>query len=178
MLTSYSQEALPILRDQRELLKSLVEEKIASQKQFDHVLKRLDQLAVDKDDPSNTTSASKEPVGSSNSSLGLVSMYSAAPQIPTRDDKESLLPSLPAHLHGRAEEIFDHCRLVNAVIEEINHARYNIDKGIRYRTEELVLDSHYNEWTHEIGSCTHHLTHVVSHDRYDFLAKCPELVSH
>ena len=173
VLMRTSQEALPILKDQRELLKSLVEEKMASQRQYDLVLKRLDQLTVARDDSSLAT-ASKETAVTTNSSVTLVSTTSSMSEKQNLLEKESLLPSLPAHLHYRAEEIFDHCRLINTVLQEVNHAQYKIDLGIRYRTQQLILDSHYDEWVPHLGDPRYTLH---QQNRYDFLEKCPELVS-
>jgi hypothetical protein len=167
---------LPILKDQRELLKSLVEEKVASQKQYDEVLKRLDRLTVDRDDAS-LSSLSKETTRTTNSSITLVSTTPSLFDAPVAPDNDALLPSLPPHLHHRADEIFDHCRLIKAVIEEVNQARYKIDLGIRYRTQEGILDSHYNEWVHHMVSVGDRTSQQNSHGRYDFLEKCPQLVS-
>ena len=175
-LTEYSQEALPILKDQRELLKSLVDERNASHKQYDLVLKRLDQLAVGRDD-SSLSSLSTETTRTTNSNMTLVSSTASLPKSAPHFDKDSLLPKLPAHLHHRAKEMFDHCRLVQAVIEEVNHTQYKIDLGIRYRTQEMILDSHYNEWVHQVEAARANAQDQNPQPQYEFLAKAPELVS-
>ncbi len=171
-----SQEALPILKEQRELLKSLVEEKIASQKQYDLVLKRLDRLTV-KEDNSSVSSLSKETMRTFGSSTTLVNTLSSFSESHAQPDGDSLLPKLPVHLHHRADEIFNHCRLINAVIEEVNHAQYKLDLGIRYRTQEMVMDSHYNEWVHQVESQIGNTEHHNVHLQYDFLERSPELAS-
>ena len=171
-----SQEALPILKDQRELLKSLVEEKVASQKQYDLVLKRLDQLTVGNDE-SSISSLSKETTRTSNSSITLVNLSSSVPEAHARFDEASLISSLPGHLHHRAEEIFDHCRLINTVLEEVHHTQYKLDLGIRYRTQEMILDSHYNEWAHYVESDAGSHEDQDVQNLFSFLEKSPELVS-
>lgn len=171
-LIDVSQEALPILKDQRELLKCLVDEQAASQKQYDKVLKRLELLNLAQDNAS-MSQRSLDSTAVPNSTLTLVNTTSPSIGAP---GSESLIPSLPAHLHDRAEEIFDHCRLVNTVIEEVNHAQYKIDLGIRYRTQELILDSHYNEWAHELENHRDH-QRMPHTDRYQFLEHVPQLVS-
>lgn len=175
-LIEVSQEAFPILKDQRELLKSLVEEKIASQKQYDLVLKRLDQLTVGNDE-SSTASLNKETTRTTGSNITLVTTASSLSEEPVQSMKESFLPRLAAHLHHRAEEIFDHCRLIDAVIDEVHHARYKLGLGIRYRTQEMVMDSHYNEWAGHIDAQE---SDAYAHDtpsRYEFLESTPQLVS-
>jgi hypothetical protein len=162
------------LKDQRELLKCLVDEQVASQKQYDQVLKRLELLNVGSDDAS-MSKASIESASVTNSALTLVNTNSLTAEAPI-SGSELIIPSLPAHLHDRAEEIFDHCRLINAVIEEVNHAQYKIDLGIRYRTQELILDSHYNEWAHEIEN-RHRGPCRIEGEQYGFLAHAPQLVS-
>ncbi len=79
--------------------------------------------------------------------------------------------SLPISLHARAEELFDHCKLIDAVISEINSGRYELNAGIRYRAQEKVLQSHHEEWSaywqhHEIGLTSKH----------DYFGKHPLLV--
>ena len=165
-----------MLRDQRELLKSLVEEKVASQKQYDLVLKRLDQLAVGNDE-SSTASLNKETISTTDSNITLVATSSSLPEKPERFMKESFLPRLPAHLHHRAEEIFDHCRLINAITEEVYHTRYKLDHGIRYRTQEMVMASHHNEW---VGYIDTPESDAYAHDtpsRCELLESTPQLVS-
>jgi hypothetical protein len=175
MLTRFSQEALPILKDQRELLKCLVDEQVASQKQYDQVLKRLELLNVGSDDVS-LSKASIETASVTNSAFTLVNTNFQPVGNFEKTGSELIIPSLPAHLHDRAEEIFDHCRLINTVIEEVNHAQYKIDLGIRYRTQELILDSHYNEWAHEIENQARS-SYKPEGEPYGFLAHAPQLVS-
>jgi hypothetical protein len=175
VLTSSSQEALPILKDQRELLKTLVEEKVASQKQYDQVLKRLDQLTVGKDDTS-LSSLTREITSTTNSSVTLVDQGRSTETLPGTS-QDDLLPTFPAHLQHRAAELIEHCRLVKTVIGEVNHAQYKIDLGIRYRTQELVLGSHYSEWAHLLGSHVNDAYQIKAQDRFNFLETCPELVS-
>lgn len=156
-------------------MKSLVEEKVASQKQYDQILKRLEQLSVGSDD-ATIVPISKASTFDTDSNITLIGTASNPTNACGMTDPDSLLPHLPAHLHHRAEELFDHCRLINAVIEEVNHAQYKIDLGIRYRTQELILDSHYNEWVREVVSGEVSSQHPPQ-ARYEFLRKCPELVS-
>jgi hypothetical protein len=141
-------EALPVLQDQRELLKQLVEEKTQNQRQYELVLKRLDQLHVGGEGPSSSSaSAISNETSATSSSMTLVSTNSSSSILTAQEKEHEILrPHLPMHLHDRAEEIFDHCRLVRALVEEVNHAQYKLDLGIKYRAQQKILESHWEEW--------------------------------
>ena len=135
-----------------------------SQKQLDLVMKRLDQLVVT--DSSSASTLSKETSDTTSSGVTLINSSSLVQVPPPPPAPEYRPPSLPMCLHDRAEEIFDHCRLVNAVIEEVNHAQYKLNAGIRYRAQEKILESHYDEWS---GEWQHHAG--IAEHRYDYFEK-------
>ena len=153
-----------MLKDQQDLLKSLIDERMQSQKQFDLVMKRLDQLGMT--DSSSASTLSKETDGTTGSGVTLINSGLSAQLPPPPPAPEYRSPGLPMCLHDRAEEIFDHCRLVNAVIDEVNRAQYKLNAGIRYRAQEKILESHYDEWS---GEWQHHAG--VAEHRYDYFEK-------
>ena len=113
-------EALPVLQDQRELLKQLVEEKLQNQRQFDMLLKRLDQMTFTSAEASSLSANADEVSATANSSITLVSTNTSAASVPPKADKDAIAAHLPMRLHDRAEEIFDHCRLVQKLIHDVN----------------------------------------------------------
>ena len=135
-----------------------------SQKQLDLVMKRLDHLVVA--ESSSASILSRETFDNTSSSMTLINSGSSGqgpPPPPTPDHRP---PSLPMCLHDRADEVFDHCRLVSAIIDEVNHAQYKLNAGIRYRAQEKILESHYDEWSDE----WQHHAGTLQH-RYDYFEK-------
>lgn len=100
-------------------------------------MKRLDQLVVSADSNlgpavSRQTTATINSSDTPANSVKCV-LEPVKPPIP-----EYRPPSLPLCLHNRAEEFLDHCRLIKAVIHEINHVQYWLNAGIRYRAKEKI----------------------------------------
>ena len=165
-------EALPVLQDQRLLLKQLVEDKLHNQRQFDLLLKRLDQMTVSAGDDNSLLSKDKDLSRTASSVINLVNTSASIASVPAEDEKDLLTPHLPMHLHDRAEEIFDHCRLVRALIEEVNHVQYKLDLGIKYRAQQKILENHYDEWEKHLAE---HESDKPPHVRYKCFEKHPAL---
>lgn len=121
-----SHEALPILKEQRELIKILVEDKNASWKKFQQVLKTIE-------DTSLPTKASI--VKSTHVIQG------------HQDTFANTTWSLDADQSNRWEEIEHHCALIKSLMSEISAGRYKINHGIRYRMHQGVLIAHWDEWS-------------------------------
>ena len=136
-----NQEALPILKEQRELVRTLVEDKNESEAKFQGVLKAIEDLKVTNlapDFASNTAAlvASKIP-SSTFRSLSEVSAGIAAGQQRSQ---------LPTALKAREEEIRHQSALLRNVIDEIGYQHYKVDHGLRDRLHRGVLSAHWSRW--------------------------------
>jgi hypothetical protein len=137
-----NQEALPILKDQRELVRTLVEDKNESEAKFQRVLKAIEGLKVTNlppEFPSNTAAIVTSTI--SPSTFNIPNDFSAGP---TARDKRSQLPTV---LKAREEEIHDQCALLRNVIDEISRPHYKVDHGLRHRMHSGVLSAHWSGWS-------------------------------
>ncbi|KAJ4502782.1 hypothetical protein HRR83_009505 [Exophiala dermatitidis] len=56
-------------------------------------------------------------------------------------------PSLPENLHDeRAEQIFDHCRLVETLLKQVGDHNWRVTQDIRAKTGDKILQAHYMQW--------------------------------
>jgi hypothetical protein len=136
-----NQEALPILKDQRELVRTLVEDKNESEAKFQCVLKAIEDLKLMNVPPYsafNTTAlvATTIPPGVFESPIGVGAGQTAGEQN----------SQLPTALKGREEEIRHQCALLRNVIDEIGYQHYKVDHGLRDRMHRGVLSAHWSGW--------------------------------
>ncbi|KAL2435317.1 hypothetical protein ABEF95_015424 [Exophiala dermatitidis] len=56
-------------------------------------------------------------------------------------------PSLPENLHDeRAEQIFDHSRLVETLLKQVGDRNWRVTQDIRAKTGDKILQAHYMQW--------------------------------
>jgi Fungal N-terminal domain of STAND proteins len=140
-----NQEALPILKDQRELVRTLVEDKNASEAKLQRVLKAIEDLKVSDAAPpysASISSAFVPPVAASSTALSSAVKETERPRAEPNQDLQQLPPALKA----REEEIRHQCALLRNVIDEIGFRRYKIDHGLRDRMHRGVLRAHWDGW--------------------------------
>jgi Fungal N-terminal domain of STAND proteins len=132
-----NQEALPILKDQRELVRTLVEDKNASEAKLQRVLRAIEDLKV-------ADVAPPYSVSNANALVPTAVMPSATDS--ARSVIEEKSPKLPSALKAREEEIRHQCALLRNVIDEIGFQHYKIDHGLRDRMHLGVLSAHWDGW--------------------------------
>jgi hypothetical protein len=136
-----NQEALSILKDQRELVMTLVEDKKESEAKFQSVLKAIEDLKVTNMHPNfslNTAAlvASKIPPDTSKSQREV--------RADTTGGEQCF--QLPTILKAREEEIRHQCILLRKVVDEIGNQHYKVDHGLRRRMSRGVLSAHWSGW--------------------------------
>lgn len=135
------------MKDQRELIKTLVEDKAATQKKFDRVLKTLERLPGSDETPrpSSPPITVNNSIVQANFFAGVASSESSQREAP----ELSINPvwSLPSTLAHRKEEIEHHCQLIKNLVKEISAVQYKIDHGLRDRMHRGVLAVHWEEWS-------------------------------
>lgn len=136
-----NQEALPILKDQRDLVRTLLKDKNDSEAKFQRVLRVIENAkAADGGPPcpaSNITSLVASTVASDTSATSI------------RDNTQlasATRPQLPSTLKAREEEIRHQCALLRKVIDEIGFGHYKVDHGLRDRMHRGVLGAHWDGW--------------------------------
>jgi hypothetical protein len=150
-----SKEALSILKDQRELLKTLVDDKNATEKKFQVVLKTLKCISYPQE--SSKESSRDAPFAAGTASIFKNSIPQANLITTARggDDARNKTPkrssdctrSFPFGLSHRMEEMEHHCALTKSLLGEISAVQYRIDYGLRDRMHRGVLGLHWEEWS-------------------------------
>ena len=80
-------------------------------------------------------------------------------------------PSLPENLHDeRAEQIFDHCRLVETLLKQVGDHNWRVTQDIRAKTGDKILQAHYMQWRRHF----HHHDDTV---KFKYFERFPNLVS-
>ena len=146
-----SQESLEILKDQKELVKTLVEDKNASEKKYQLALKVIDWTATGEETTSTppiaievTKPAPEHLVPQTNFVSNKVSTEGVATKNPETSPIQ--VGSLPSGLRYRSEEIQHHYALIKSLLTEISAVRYQIDHGFRDRLHRGVLGAHWEHW--------------------------------
>jgi len=140
-----NQEALPILKDQHELIRTLAAEKNENDRRYQEVLKlspsgtsSLSESAtvVNDDGPLN-----KDQIATSSDEPFLMSPINiTSPVLPVPN---SNLPFWLKHYYPRIQH---HSDLVETLLSENSSLRYRLDHGIRDRMHNGILDLHWKEW--------------------------------
>jgi hypothetical protein len=151
-----SQETLDVLKDQRELVKVLVEDKNASEKKYRLALKALEWAATRAPLQEATTEVPPPAPAGVVEPARVASVFqtnfvtNAVPKGGAATDKSEAFPvhvwSLPSGLRYRREEIQHHCTLIKNLLNEVSAVRYKIDPGFRDRLHRGVLGVHWEEW--------------------------------
>lgn len=133
-----SQEALPILREQRTLIEVLVEDSAANNTKYDQLLKRLECLDIsDHVEKPETSGAVTLPQVNFNT-------YNLNQQPTELSVSANACNKIPDH---RFLEIVDHSCLVSEIIQKIKAAQTQIKLELRNNLSERVLDVHWEEWS-------------------------------
>lgn len=171
ILTRHSQEALPILKDQRELIKVLANEKGENEKRYQRILAAIADRPY-QDGTKRSVDLSASPPGSDAPAFVPLSTASTAPTMIDPDPqayttgtttkqptKTIILPNivLPTGLQRHHERIHHHSCLVQNLFSEIASLQYNLDFSTRDRMQNNVLDMHWEEWS------SHRLRHGHEH---------------
>jgi hypothetical protein len=151
-----SNEALSILKDQRELIQTLVEDKNATEKKFQLVLKTL--KCISHSQQSLKESSGDAPFAASTASIFKNSIPQANLITTARggDDARNKTPkrssdctrSFPFGLSHHMEKMEHHCALTKSILDEISAVQYRIDYGLRDRMHRGVLGLHWKNGHH------------------------------
>lgn len=156
-LTEASRETLPILEDQRDLIRILAAEKDANEQRYENLLKAIaDRPKISVDDAAQNGKASSGSFDASSfhsTTLTLLnssddaSLHSTGSVQPTvRRVTELPVIDLPEGLKHHHERIHNHTQLVQNLLIEIDCLEYKLDHGVRGRLQTGVLDIHWKEW--------------------------------
>ena len=151
-----SQESLEVLKDQKELVKTLVEDKNASEKKYQLALKVIDwaatgaplEKATREVVPLTPIEVAKPAPEHSVPQTNFVSNKVSTEGVATKNPKASPIQvwSLPSGLRYRSEEIQHHCALIKSLLTEVSAVQYQIDHGFRDRLYRGVLGAHWEQW--------------------------------
>ncbi len=131
------QEAFPILKDQQELVRALLEDKNASEEKLQRVLNAIEDLKVEDGAPSYSASNFDPHTATTDTLAATNTAYLLTGERSTH---------LPSALQAREEEIRHQCILLRNVISEIGFPHYKIDYGLRDRMHRGVLEAHWDGW--------------------------------
>jgi len=155
--SQYSQDTLEVLKDQKELVKTLVEDKNASEKKYQLALKAIGWTATEAPSEEATGEAVPPPPTVvaepapeySVSQTNFVSNTVSADGVATTKTLETppiQVWSLPSGLKYRSEEIQHHCALIKSLLTEVSAVQYQIDHGFRDRLYRSILGAHWEQW--------------------------------
>ena len=128
-IASFGQENANVLEDQRDLIKSLLDEKQENEKRYDAIMKAIEGK------PSDGFS-----IASSTTLVGLPDNDFPLPKDPTMTD------TFPPTLKHQQTRIQKHTQLVQRLLDEIDDVNYKLDHGPRGRLQDSVLKAHWTEW--------------------------------
>ena len=139
---------MPILKEQRELIKILVDDKVVTQKRFEQALKTIDHTPANAEPPKVAfdTPSSRE-ISSQTTQGSFVAMSGLQQDQKPVNVEPVLVPPLPVGLLRWKEEIEDHSALVKRLLEEASALHHNVDHGQRHRIHEGILYVHWEEWS-------------------------------
>jgi hypothetical protein len=139
---------LPILKEQRELIKVLVEDKETTQKRFEQVLRTICDAPASEKPPNlalDTQSTREIPNQTTQSSFMVLSGIHHDQKLVNVEPV--LVPPLPVGILRWKEEIEHHSALVKRLLDESSASHHNIDHGQRHRMHEGILHIHWEEWS-------------------------------
>lgn len=167
-----SRDNLPasVLKDQRELLNALDEEKRANDARFEKVLRALENFQVDE----TTTAAANAHFAQQNMMLQPNQAFPASQpngkDLRTTYDAPYDITRLPPALRYREKEIQHHCALVTRLVQEVSSVQYQIGHGLRDRMQKGVLGVHWKEWLSLRKQCR-------NEELLDLFSSHPDVVS-
>jgi hypothetical protein len=140
-----NRERFPVLKEQQDLLKALGEEKVANEQRYNTLMKAI------KDRPGDrlTTSLSPGPAPAqflnAHVALGTRSEQLGADDLQINAQSPSPTSStVKFALDDR--ELREHISLMAHMLEEVHSKRYDMEKTMRRRVHDGVLDIHWQEW--------------------------------
>ncbi|KIW99218.1 uncharacterized protein Z519_00881 [Cladophialophora bantiana CBS 173.52] len=142
-----SQKDSEILKDQHELLRTLIKEKDTSEQNYKRVLQAVEASKGPEGAQSDPDTCG---VGEQDSaSCNLLQANTQATSAASNDDAATsgLAVDLPLAIDNHTQ-LADHCLLIGKILQEIGVVKYRIDYGQRDRVQKAVLKVHWDEWTH------------------------------
>ncbi len=140
-----NRERFPALKEQQDLLKTLGEEKLLNEQRHDTLMKaikqRPDSLPTSSPNPSlapSQLSIANVPLRSRSLSLSVEDLHISS-QAPS-PNPSTVSTVLNSH------ELREYTYLMGHILEEIQSERYTLDKSMRRRFHNGVLDLHWREW--------------------------------
>jgi hypothetical protein len=140
-----NRERFPVLQEQRALLEALVEEKFANEQRYNALMKAI------KERPNShpITSPSPKLIPAQPADVHAAgesrSRQLTAEDLPSSSQSPLPTPSdVPLALNDR--ELRDYNSLVGHLLEEIYSNQYNLERKMRWRVHDGVLDMHWREW--------------------------------
>lgn len=137
-----NQQALPILKVQRELIRTLVEDKKASEAKLQRILSAIADLKIT-DGPSSHRASNATSAVTSMVALG-ASGTAFSEDLGSTARTASL--QLSSALKAYEEEIRHQCALLRNVVDENSSHHYNVDYSLRDRMHCGVLGAHWDAW--------------------------------
>lgn len=130
------------------MIKTLVEDKAATQKRFEQALKSIDRTPVTTESPKlglDVTSSHETPRET------ILTSFIVAPGLLQNQKPVSLepvlVPPLPLGILRWKDEIEHYSALVKRLLDEASASHYDIDHGQRHRMQEGILHIHWEEWS-------------------------------
>ncbi|EXJ76440.1 uncharacterized protein A1O5_00948 [Cladophialophora psammophila CBS 110553] len=142
-----SQKDSEILKDQHELLRTLIKEKDTSEQNYKRILQAIEASKIPEGAQSDPDTCG---VGEQDSaSCNLLQANTQASSAASNDDAapRGLSVDLPLAVENHTQ-LADHCLLIGKILQEIGIVKYRIDYGQRDRVQKAVLKVHWDEWTH------------------------------
>jgi hypothetical protein len=139
-----NRERFPVLQEQRALLEALVEEKLANEQRYSALMKAIQER------PNSPTPTSPFPK--------LIPTQPPDDHAVRRSSRQITVDNLPASpgsllptpsdppLALNDRELRDYNSLVGHLLEEIHSNHYNLERKMRWRVHDGVLDIHWREW--------------------------------
>lgn len=137
-----NRERFPVLKEQQDLLKALGEEKLANERRYDELMRAIEKRGSQSQ--MSTFSSLGQPDASffaAHVALGPRSQNLEAVEYPHTPSSSS-----NNRIVFDEGKLRDYISLVACIIEDIHSKRYKLDKGMRLRVQDGVLDLHWQEW--------------------------------
>ncbi|KAJ9613523.1 hypothetical protein H2200_003465 [Cladophialophora chaetospira] len=132
-----------ILKDQHELLRTLVKEKDTSERNFKRILQTVE-AAKDPETPTASSNPGESVHHDATSSLSTTSDAVTTTSNPLAG-AATVAIKLPVAIKNHIQ-LNDHCLLISKMLTEIGVLKYRIDYGQRDRVQKAVLKVHWDEW--------------------------------
>ena len=129
------------------MIKTLVEDKRATEKKFELVLRTIGETPADAPPGYVTVPESTKEGNLQATSSSLAASSGTGQDWKAFAGEPAAASPFPVGLLRRKEEIEDHTALVKTLLEEASAKHYKIDHGQRHRMHEGILHVHWKEWS-------------------------------